>query len=79
MAFSTATSLTLQYKKWYVAVPAYFWAANVGYSRMYLGEHYPSDVFAGAAVGAGSAVLAHWLVKKIWPTPTVSNVPKLLQ
>jgi undecaprenyl-diphosphatase len=63
-AFSVATSLSLQYKKWWVVVPAYAWASSVGYSRLYLGEHYPSDVIAAAAIGAGSAWLAHWLNKK---------------
>lgn len=58
-AFSTAMSLTLAYPKWYVAVPAFTWAASVGYSRMYLGMHYPTDVLAGAVVGAGSAWLTY--------------------
>jgi len=65
-AFSTATTLSLEFKKWYVVVPAYTYAVMVGYSRLYLGEHYPSDVFAGAVVGAGSAVLSHWLTKQVF-------------
>jgi undecaprenyl-diphosphatase len=66
VAFATATSLTLITKKWYVAVPAYVWACGVGYSRMYLGQHYPSDVAAGAVVGVASAYAAHWLNKKFF-------------
>jgi membrane-associated phospholipid phosphatase len=67
LAFSVATSLSLQYKKWYVVIPAYAWASSVAYSRMYLGRHYPTDVLAGAVVGIGSGYLSHWLTKKIFP------------
>lgn len=66
IAFATATSITLISKKWYIAVPAFAWATGVGYSRMYLGQHYPSDVIMGALVGAGSAVASHWLRKKLF-------------
>ena len=66
LAFATATTLSLQYKKWYVTVPAYAWAASVGYSRMRLGRHYPTDVACGAIVGIGSGYLSHWLTKKIF-------------
>jgi membrane-associated phospholipid phosphatase len=79
LAFATATSLTLAYKKWYIAVPAYLWAGSMGYSRMYLGKHYPSDVLAGAVVGAGSSMLSHWLSKKLFqPKPVSQAQPRLL-
>lgn len=67
-AFTTATTLSLTFKKWYVVVPAYTWAGAVAYSRLHLGVHYPSDVLAGAAIGAGSAWLCYkanrWLQRK---------------
>jgi len=58
-AFSTATSLSLAFPKWYVIAPSYTYAALVGYSRMHLGVHYPSDVLAGAIIGSGSAFLCY--------------------
>ena len=65
-AFATATTLSLTFRKWYVTVPAYLWATASGYSRLYLGQHYPTDVLAGAAVGVGSALLSRWLTEKIF-------------
>ena len=66
-AFARATSLSLAYQKWYVIAPSYLWACSVGYSRMHLGVHYPSDVLAGAIIGSSSAYLCYkansWLYK----------------
>jgi len=66
LAFNTAATVSIRFHKWYITAPAYLWAGCVGYSRLYLGEHYPSDVLAGAAIGVGSAYLARWLDKKIF-------------
>ena len=55
-AFALATSLCIKYPKWYVIAPSALWACSVGVSRMNEGVHYPSDVLAGAAIGAGCAV-----------------------
>ena len=67
-AFATATSLSMAYPKWYVIAPSFVWASAVGYSRMHLGVHYPTDVFAGALVGSGCAYITYrankWLNKK---------------
>ena len=63
-AFNLATSLTLSYPKWYVAAPSYLWASGVAYSRMYIGVHYPSDVFIGALLGSGTAWLNYYINKK---------------
>jgi membrane-associated phospholipid phosphatase len=67
-AFSTATSLSMAFPKWYVVAPSFLWATAVGYSRMDLGVHYPSDVLAGVIVGCASAFLSkkinQWINKK---------------
>ena len=68
-AFALATSLSLACPKWYVVAPSFVYACAAGYSRMHLGVHYPSDVLAGAIVGAGSAVLSHYLQRKICARP----------
>ncbi len=58
-AFSLATSVSLTFPKWYVIAPSMIWAGTVGYSRMYLGVHYPSDVLVGAIIGAGTSYLCY--------------------
>lgn len=60
-AFALATSVSLTCPRWYIVAPTFLWAGLVGYSRMDLGVHYPSDVIAGAVLGAGCA----WITFKV--------------
>lgn len=64
-AFALATSVTLCYPKWYVAVPAYAWAFTVGYSRMRLGVHFPTDVLVGAIIGSACSIASYHITKKL--------------
>lgn len=74
-AFAAATSVSIVYPEWYVIIPAYLWAGSVGYSRMNLGVHYPSDVIVGAVLGAGSAYMSYKINN--WLYPKVNPVKKL--
>jgi undecaprenyl-diphosphatase len=60
-AFAYATGVALE--KPVVGIPLLGVAAAMAYSRVYVGVHYPSDVIAGAAVGAGVAIAT----RHFWP------------
>ncbi len=68
VAFCTATSVALRYRKWYFVAPAYLFAGSVAWARMYQGVHYPTDVAVGALIGTGTAWLSwkaeQWMHKK---------------
>ena len=69
-ATATATAMIFAFPQWYVAVPVFSWAGAVGYSRMHLGVHYPSDVLVGSSVGTESTWLGHWLNKRLFQSRT---------
>ncbi|WP_194814907.1 bifunctional phosphatase PAP2/diacylglycerol kinase family protein [Nocardia sp. XZ_19_385] len=66
-AAAFATGVALEYPAAAVAVVPL--AAAVGYSRVHIGVHWPSDVVAGAALGSGIALATHrwWAVREDEP------------
>jgi len=54
-------SLMLIKKKWYT-ITIILWASIIGYSRIYLGVHYPGDVIFGSLLGA----LTGWGIYKLY-------------
>lgn len=50
--FAVATFFSLLVRHWRMTLTCFSWASLSCYSRMYLGVHYPSDIFCGACIGA---------------------------
>ena len=48
-----------------IGVPAVVVATMIGFSRMYVGVHYPTDVLGGIVVGIIASVAAYYLVKLV--------------
>jgi len=62
--FVTAAFLTMIVRRRTWGISLFIIALSVGVSRIYLGKHYPSQVLAGAAIGALLGYLAAWLAIK---------------
>ena len=61
-SFAAATAIYAINRKWGIA--AYIFAAVMGFSRLYLGVHFPTDVLGGAVCGTVAAWLVLWLMEK---------------
>jgi len=61
MGFAIITSLIFRRRAW--TVFSVVWALMVGYSRMYLGRHYPLDVLTGILSGILFAAAAYALYR----------------
>ncbi len=59
-AFSIGVSIALKFTG--LATISLILASLVGFSRMYLGVHYPTDVGAGVVVGSASAIFIKMII-----------------
>lgn len=62
-SFAVTTYLSFHFPR--ARVPLLLVASLVGFSRIYMGVHWPSDVVAGAALGVGCAFLLHGATKSL--------------
>ena len=54
------------YKKWrWIWLWGILWAGSISFAQVYVGVHYPIDVFCGALYGMLVALLFVWLLKKL--------------
>ena len=64
-AVTTMGSLAYHYKKSWLKVLAILIPLLVGFSRVVVGAHYPTDVMAGWLIGSLAVFLIPWLEKKL--------------
>ena len=64
--FALLSSLVLKRRIYTYSILA--WALITGYSRIYLGVHYPSDVLGGFLIGALAALGCYWVICKFRPS-----------
>lgn len=57
-------SLILSGKRKFLGVFLFLLAMLTGYSRIYLGQHFPVDVYAGSIIGVGFTWLTYWAVNR---------------
>lgn len=62
-AFAFAASITMTTRKAWIGATAFVAASLIGWSRLYLGLHFPSDVLAGALTGGACAIVSGWVLR----------------
>lgn len=62
--FAAAAVLAIFFRRW--GKLYFFMAAAIGYSRIYTGAHWPSDVISSAFLGMGMGLLGTVVFEAVW-------------
>lgn len=65
-AIATYISLALGKRIKHISIYVYLWAFAIIYSRIYLGVHFPADVFAGAILGSGISFIIFGIINRVF-------------
>jgi undecaprenyl-diphosphatase len=68
-----AAAVTLLYNDKKLGIPAIVLATIIAFSRLYNFVHFPTDVFAGIAIGTIVAIFVNYLMKKMQKRTTPSS------
>ncbi|MEM6821703.1 MAG: phosphatase PAP2 family protein [Verrucomicrobiota bacterium] len=73
--FALATLATLLFRPWGALV--WIWAVLVAYSRIYTGDHYPSDVFVSFFVAVFYTLTIVYIASRLWQKWGKAYIPNL--
>jgi len=72
MAIAVVVGLLLSLK-WGWKLVLYAWAILIGFSRIYNGVHFPSDIFIGFGLGGLIAIIVYLLYKRFIPIRAIQK------
>ncbi|MDL2255207.1 phosphatase PAP2 family protein [Parabacteroides sp. OttesenSCG-928-K15] len=67
---------TFFFRNTYYGIALFVWAFSVAYSRIYVGKHYPLDVFVGIAFGLLMGYITYWGYRKNYNSISSPSKPK---
>lgn len=66
-ALVSILALTVFRKHKWVKLAGFIWASLVALSQVYVGVHYPGDIFSGACLGMLISIIIFTVSARIWP------------